>query len=314
MTEKSKAVLVIKHGALGDFILSFPAFAAIRRHHRADRVVLLTTPPFAAMAEQSGWFDDIWLEKRSNSPRALLALAARIRQSDFTRIYDLQMTSRTERYFRWFFIGSTRPEWSGIAPGCSHPDRNPERAKLHALERLQAQLAQAGIRAEGLPDTSFLQADITRFALPDPFVLLVAGGARHRPEKRWPVEYYVTLASKAAANGFHPVLLGAGDEADVLETIAAACPNAINLCGRTDFSDLASLARSAHWAIGNDTGPMHLIAASGCPSLTLFSEASSPARARPRGPRSAFLQCEPLNNLTPEKVWCELSTLTGVNA
>ncbi len=314
MTGTNKPVLVIKHGALGDFILSFPAFAAIRRHHQTARIILLTTPPFAAMAEQSGWFDEIWLDRRSNSPLALFALARRIRQGGFARIYDLQMTSRTARYFRWFFIGCRRPEWSGIAPGCSHPDRNPERARLHALERLQAQLAQAGIEAEGLPDTSFLQADIGRFALPDPFVLLVPGGARHRPEKRWPAESYAALAAMAAARGLQPVLLGTGDEAEALEAIAAACPDAINLCGRTDFSDLASLARAARWAVGNDTGPMHLIAASGCPSLTLFSAASSPARARPRGPRTAFLQREPLNDLKPEEVWQKLAAVSGVNA
>ncbi len=314
MAGREKPVLIIKHGALGDFILSFPAFAAIRRHHAGARVVLLTTPPFAGMARQSDWFDEVWTDQRGHAPAALFGLARRIRNAGFARIYDLQMTARTTHYFRWFFLGRKRPEWSGIAPGCSHPDRNPERARLHALERMQRQLEQAGIRVEGLPDTSFLQADISRFSLPEPFVLLVPGGARHRPEKRWPEEHFTTLAVMSAANGLTPVLLGAGDEAATLERIAAACPEAVNLCGRTDFADLASLARGARWAVGNDTGPMHLLAASGCPALTLFSAASSPARARPRGPCTAVLQCDPLVTLAPEKVWRSIPGAPGGKA
>ncbi|HTZ69579.1 MAG TPA: ADP-heptose--LPS heptosyltransferase, partial [Acetobacteraceae bacterium] len=52
-------ILIIRLGALGDFCNSFPAFAAIRAHHAADHVVLLTTPPFVALALESPWFDQV---------------------------------------------------------------------------------------------------------------------------------------------------------------------------------------------------------------------------------------------------------------
>ncbi len=53
MTEPSAApVLVIKHGALGDFVLATGCFAAIRRHHTRARLVLLTTARFAALARE----------------------------------------------------------------------------------------------------------------------------------------------------------------------------------------------------------------------------------------------------------------------
>ncbi len=56
------------------------------------------------------------------------------------------------------------------------------------------------------------------------------------------------------------------------KALAAAIPSAIDLTGQTNFGDLADLARMARFAVGNDTGPMHLIATAGCPSITLFSQ------------------------------------------
>ena len=84
--------------------------------------------------------------------------------------------------------------------------------------------------------------------------------------------------------GVRPVLIGAQAEAAVNSTIAAAAPEAIDLTGKTSLFDIAAMATRAKIAVGNDTGPMHLIAAAGCPSVVLFSDASDPARTAPRGP------------------------------
>jgi len=59
-------------------------------------------------------------------------------------------------------------------------------------------------------------------------------------------------------------------------------PEGVNLGGKTSFEEIAVLARMALGAIGNDTGPMHLIAASGAPSLVLFSSESDPDLCAPR--------------------------------
>ena len=56
---KERPVLVIKLGALGDFVQALGPFNAIRKHHASRQIVLLTTPPFVSLAEASGYFDDI---------------------------------------------------------------------------------------------------------------------------------------------------------------------------------------------------------------------------------------------------------------
>ena len=50
-------ILVIKLGALGDFIQATGPFKAIRQHHRGAHITLLTTPPFVSLASDSSWFD-----------------------------------------------------------------------------------------------------------------------------------------------------------------------------------------------------------------------------------------------------------------
>ena len=67
-----------------------------------------------------------------------------------------------------------------------------------------------------------------------------------------------------------------------------------------------SLARRARFALGNDTGPMHLIAACGCPSVVLFSATSDPARTAPTGAHVTVLRCPLLADLSAEDVGAAL--------
>jgi len=55
-------VLVIKLGALGDFIQACGPFQAIRRYHTNAHITLLTTSRFSSLARNSGWFDEVWID------------------------------------------------------------------------------------------------------------------------------------------------------------------------------------------------------------------------------------------------------------
>ena len=96
-------ILVIKHGALGDWVLATGCFAAIRRHHWSARITLLTTPAFAKLGGRCGWFDEVWTDERSSilaDPLAWIRLRGRLIEAEFLRVYDLQTSSRTGHYFR----------------------------------------------------------------------------------------------------------------------------------------------------------------------------------------------------------------------
>ncbi|HTU53375.1 MAG TPA: glycosyltransferase family 9 protein [Acetobacteraceae bacterium] len=288
-----RRILVIKLGALGDFVLAFGPFAAIRAAHgdvhRGAEITLLTTAPFAPLAERAPWFDRVVIDRRAPwwKIAELWRLARLLRGFDF--VYDLQTSARSASYF----LLAGRPPWSGIARGASHPHANPARNRMHTLERQREQLAMAGIGEFPPPDLAWLKAGGRSFDLPHPYALLVPGAAAHRPAKRWPAARFASLTRHLAAAGFAPVLIGAAAERALGEAIRAEAPEAIDLIGRTELPDLGPIAAGAALAVGNDTGPMHLIAALGTPVLVLFSSESDPALTAPRGPEG-----EPVSVLT----------------
>ena len=313
MKTPAARVLVIKLGALGDFVQAMGPFAAIRAHHPDARITLLTTRPYAAFGAASPYFDTVWVDDKPKLwqiPR-ILSLRARLRQGEsgreFNRVYDLQTSDRSSFYFR-LFSRRARPEWSGIAAGCSHPHSNPERDFMHTLERQAEQLRQAGIAAapDRAPDLAWADADLSRFGLPERFVLLVAGGAPHRPDKRWPAAAYAALAGRLLGRGVTPVLLGTSQDRPQIEAVLKECAGARDLSGQTTFVEIAALARTALAAVGNDTGPMHLIAAANCPCAALFSKASDPALCAQRGRAVTIIRRDTLDVLTVDDVWSVL--------
>lgn len=299
-------ILVIKLSAFGDFVLSIASFQALRAHHAGAEITLLTTAPYRAMAEASGCFDRIWIDRRPAwwQPAGWLALRRQLASGRFDRVYDLQRSQRSGAYFR--LLGPARPQWVGIVPGCSHRYTPPANRVLHICEREAQQLALAGVPEPGLPDLGFLDADLDGFDLPARVALLVPGGSAHRPGKRWPAERYAALANHLLAQEIVPLLLGAAAEREEIAAIAAAAPGARDLCGRTSLEALAALGRRAVLAVGNDTGPMHLIGAAGCPSLVLYSAESDPAKIAPRGPAVTTLRRDSLAELDVEKVLAAL--------
>lgn len=307
MSEVSAApkrrVLVIKLGALGDFVQAMGPAAAIRAHHQDAQVTLLTTATVAALAREAPYFDEVWLDTRPGvtRPRGLLALRRRLRAAQFQRVYDLQTSDRSSFYYHLMGPGR-RPEWSGIALGASHRHTNPARDFMHTLDRQAEQLRLAGIASVPAPDLTWARADLERFALPPRMLVLVPGGAPHRPAKRWPIERFAALAQRAAAAGLTPVVIGGASEAALGRAIAAAAPMARDLTGMTTLGDIAALGARAIHAVGNDTGPMHLLVAGGAAATVLYSAASDPALTAPRGPRVTILRRPSLDMLMVEAV------------
>lgn len=296
-------ILVIKLGALGDFAQAFGPFAAIRAHHLGAEITLLTTPPFAPLARQAPWFDQVWENGRPRGLAALWALGRQLRAARFARVYDLQTSDRSSRY-HW--LVGRGVEWSGIAAGASHPHTNPRRDFMHTVERQREQLEMAGISHFPAPELGWLDADMARFALPERFALLIPGASPGRPAKRWPVENFGALATTL---DIPVVILGGPAEAGLGAAISEAAPGTRDLTGKTSFADIAALARRAAFCIGNDTGPTHVAAVAGCPTLALFGEDSDPALCAPRGPRVAVLRHQPLAALQLADVQAALQEL-----
>jgi ADP-heptose:LPS heptosyltransferase len=302
-TARPERILVIRLGALGNIVQSLGPFAAIRTHHADAEITLLTLKPYAEWMATAPYFDRVWTDDRPNwwDFFGLLKLRRRLIGGRFDRVYDLQTSGRSSRYFA-LFPASQRPEWSGIAKGSSHPDAAPERNRTHDLIRQANQLRQAGIAETRPADLSWCTGDIGRFSLPPEFALLVPGSSPTRPAKRWPIGNYASIAATFLDRGITPVVVGSNSERDLGAQLREAVPSAIDLTGQTSLGDVADLARAAIGAIGNDTGPSHLIAATDCRTVVIFSHDSDPALCAPGGTNVRVVRHPDLTSLPPAEV------------
>ena len=297
-----RSILVIRLGALGDLLLARDVFHSIRVHHPHDRIVFLTRTQFAGLAKKMPWFDEVWADP---SPKfwqvnQWMSLARRLRGGGFARVYDIQCNDRTGFYFR--LLGGKAPEWVGTARGCSHPRPRLTGEPIAADELWFGMLAVAGIQRAGNADMSWLDGSVDQFGLPPKLVVLVPGCAPHRLYKRWPPEYYAELALHLTKQGFGVAVVGTGQDRAAVEVITRASPSVINLAERTDFGQLAAVGRKALAIVGNDTGPMHVMAAVGAQSLILMSGKSHPFVTLPEAQNVRRLQVNSLAELSVEQV------------
>ncbi|MGH6912776.1 MAG: glycosyltransferase family 9 protein, partial [Geminicoccales bacterium] len=270
-----KEIMVIKLGSLGDMVLAEGALRDIRDHHAGDRITMLTTLPYRALAERCPWVDRVWTDPRAPRWRVdhLWRLRRALHAGRFDMVYDLQNSPRTEFYFRHLF---PRVAWSGTASGCSHP--HPRRDTAFGLARLADQLRGAGVpvRFAERPALAWMMDDagetLHRAAVPKPFAVLIAGSsARHR-DKRWP--HFGELAAALRRRGYTPVTIPGPDELGSPETLSAL--RIVKPDGRwLDLFELAGVLKRADLVVGNDTGPTHMAAFLGVPGVALFGEPAS---------------------------------------
>lgn len=297
----SERILVIKLGALGDFIYALGAMRAIRNRHPDAHITLLTRKAYESLGRQTGLFNEILLDPKPKlNPFAWLSFKKFLNGLKLSRVYDLQNNDRSEKYFRLFF---PKPEWVGIAKGASHRNTDPDRSRYHSFLGHQKTLAIAGIEDVELDNLDWLKGDIRSFGVKSPYALLVPGSSAQHLEKRWPIASYRALAEKLIACGVQPVFIGTLSEKSLIAEISDGL-DTLDLSGRTEIGDIAALARSASCAIGNDTGPMHIISMTGCPCLMFFC--TSKSWVEKHGPQistAQALEMDDLSKISLSQVW-----------
>ena len=144
--------------------------------------------------------------------------------------------------------------------------------------------------------------ETTAVSLPENSILLVPGSSRTGQYKRWPAEYYGALAQHILDEGYSPVLIAGPDDLDAASCVKEICPGIVDLTLKVNFLEIAMLAKQAIAVVGNDTGPLHILAAMKLPTLVLWSKASPPDVYAPKGPHVHIAYEEDLKNLSLDRV------------
>jgi heptosyltransferase-2 len=125
-----------------------------------------------------------------------------------------------------------------------------------------------------------------------PLVLLCPGSVNSRA-KRWPPERYAALADQCIGAGATVALIGSPGEKEVSENVRAHANSAfVMLTGQTSVAEVTALISVADLLVTNDTGPAHIGAALGTPTIVIFGP-TNPVTTRPFGPAGEFIRHPP---------------------
>lgn len=245
-------ILVIRHGALGDFCMATGAMKAIRERYPQAYIVLMTQNFLVDLGRRLGFFDEVVVDNRSRRPLAILATLLRIAWGGCDLVYDLQGTHRTRRTYRFGArLFGYRGRWISVGDGCfdiGFPP--PDISRIHGDNKI----------AESLPKR---------------YALLIPGCSPTNPEKRWPAQNYRELSIWLGARGISSVVLGTKAEATEIAAICVDNPHAVDFMGKSKLTDIPDLARGAELVVGNDTGPTHMCRLAGAKTVLLLPGCSA---------------------------------------
>lgn len=270
-----RRALVIRGGALGDFLLTLPVISSLREAEPEARLEVLAYPGISALATEGRLVDNA--RSIEYGPLAGFftrgaVLDAALRE--YFASFDLVLSYLYDP--DGFFAENLRT--SGVQRLLEGPSRITGRA--HAIDQLATPLAALGIplanRAVQLPSGSSNPGSREVFFHPG------SGSA----EKNWPAENWRQLARQWLAQDASLRLAIVGGEADttalaVLRDLTA--DGRVRLLENLPLPDLAREIGGARLYLGHDTGISHLAALCGTPSLLLFGPTDPGIWAPPHG-------------------------------
>lgn len=295
------ALVICTGGGIGDVLLATPVMRALRARYgsvvaltsRAHEAVLVGNPDVAEIWTDEAPFPEqaariaraefaasvtTWASLRAAALPYVARVPARVGQDRrlYSRLFTHRVIVRSER-------GDRTTHWTQIlldfarALDCEPRDAAPSfTIPNDARASVAAKLAGAHRGA----------ANVAR-----PYVVLHPTRGISAARERWPAAPFVALARALAADlGARVIVTGGPDDRAFSDAIARES-GAVSFGGRTTLAEFGALAADARAVVAMDSGPMHVAAAVGAPTLGIFALASDePDRWAPIGPHTAVVR------------------------
>ena len=306
-------ILIIKHGSLGDIAQACGAIQDISENHKNNQIYLLTTKPYFDLFKKNPFINDVILDKRL--PRYnliyLYFLMKELKKHNFSKIFDLQNSSRTNFYKNILFPKVDKIVWSSSTTTLPSDKKKQEFDKNSVLERFDYQLKESGLNTSCTlkPDFNWASNDISEiksFYKLEKYILLFPFCSPHLTIKKWP-HYNELIELISASYGDEYKILTAPGPSEIND---AKDINAIAILdnGRSlDIPQLTSLIKGSSFVIANDTGPAHIAAHVGSSGLTLFGKHTTAYKVSIERENFKAIEVSDLNNLSAEKVFERLT-------
>jgi ADP-heptose:LPS heptosyltransferase len=273
-----KRLLIIHQGALGDFILTFPAIIRLQKYF--DAIDVLCQSGIGRLTKTLGIVDNCYpLEAAHVS--SLFADQVDSKIKTFLKPYtNIILFTFSEK------LKQTIHHITSVPLCCISP-KPPDNMQVHLTEFVMENLENCRLikRTDAVVDDIPLPKRASQPKHQDR-ILLHPGAGSHR--KRWPITHFLEVEAMLKSDGLKPEFILGPAEEDLVDGLQQPDWTVHTL---TDLLDLSGLLESAGGYIGNDSGPSHLAAFIGLPVVVIFGPAD-PERWAPMGRNAEIVKPE----------------------
>ena len=236
-----------------------------------------------------------------------------IKKHNFTKIYDLQNSSRTSFYKRILFPNAKKDIWSSTETTLPKGTTKQDFDKYSVLERFDHQLKSSGISTVHTlkPNLKWSSSDIFQiknYYKLNKYILLFPFCSPHLTSKKWPFYNELINMINEKFNNTYKVVFAPGPN----EIKEASDFNALSVLdnGRSlDISQLSSLIKDSSFVVANDMGPAHMTAHLGSKGFALFGAHTTAYKVSIEREKFKAIQVSDLSKLSAEKVFEKLFNL-----
>lgn len=275
-------ILVIRGGAIGDFVLTLPVFSVLRQQFPQAHLEVLGYPHIATLALAGGLVEQV----RSIEARTLANFFARGGElSEELRDYFASFAIIISFLYDPDKIFQSNVAVSSKAQFIAGPHRPNENEKLHATKLFLQPLERLAIfDADSTPRLS-LASERKRLNQ----IAIHPGSGNER--KNWPEEKWLELIAHILGETDARLLLvgGEAESARLKRFSRKFSSDRIQLAENLPLPDLAAHLQSCAAFIGHDSGISHLAAAVGLPGLVLWGDTTEEIW-RPPSPRVRIIR------------------------
>jgi heptosyltransferase-2 len=309
--ESVKRVVVRGTNWVGDSLMTIPALRALRRVLPDAHITLVLRPGTKGIFSEADFVDEILVYERKNA----FAVLPQVREWR-RRKFDLAVLFQNafEAALIPFLAGvplrlgyATEARQALLTHPLPLPDWRSARHEvfyyLYLITALEQMLYGRSTVCEAEPDASIQLSDTRKAQATallsaygvneDDSVVVICPGSINSRAKRWPAESYAALADRLIDGKRRVLLIGSKDETDVSEDVTRRMrQRPIVLTGKTTLDQITGVLDRADLVVTNDTGPAHLGAALGRPTIVIFGP-TNPLTTRPFAPEAVMLRHPP---------------------
>ena len=236
-----------------------------------------------------------------------------LKKYNFTKVFDLQNSSRTAFYKKILFPNATKEIWSSTQTTLPEGTVKEDFDNDSVLSRFDHQLKSSGINTSNTlsPDFSWSLSDITQiknYYQLEKYIILFPFCSPHLTSKKWPYyNEFISMINEKLADKLKVVIAPGPNEIQEASNINALC--ILDNGKALDISQLAGLIKGSSFVVANDTGPAHMTAHIGSKGIALFGSHTTPFKVSIERENFKAIQAPELSKLSVEKVFERLSEI-----